>query len=73
MPKLSQETIAERKSVIESAAKDLFIKQGFHATAMRDIAKTADVSIGNLYIITKPKNRFLSQSSAIICKLSTAV
>lgn len=49
MPKLSQETIAERKSVIESAARDLFIKHGFHATAMRDIAKTADVSIGNLY------------------------
>jgi len=49
MPKLSQEVIAEKKSVIESAAKDLFIKQGFHATSMRDIAKTADVSIGNLY------------------------
>ena len=26
MPKLSQEVIAEKKSVIESAAKDLFIK-----------------------------------------------
>jgi AcrR family transcriptional regulator len=49
MPKLSQEVIAEKKSVIESAAKDLFIKNGFHATAMRDIAKTAEVSIGNLY------------------------
>jgi AcrR family transcriptional regulator len=49
MPKLSQEVIAEKKSVIESAAKELFIKQGFHATSMRDIAKTADVSIGNLY------------------------
>jgi AcrR family transcriptional regulator len=49
MPKLSQEIIAEKKSVIESAAKELFIKQGFHATSMRDIAKTADVSIGNLY------------------------
>lgn len=49
MPKLSQTVIAEKKSVIESAAKDLFIKHGFHATSMRDIAKTADVSIGNLY------------------------
>jgi len=49
MPKLSQEVIAEKKSVIELAAKDLFIKHGFHATAMRDIAKTANVSIGNLY------------------------
>lgn len=49
MPKLSQEVIAEKKSVIESAARDLFIRQGFHATSMRDIAKTAEVSIGNLY------------------------
>jgi AcrR family transcriptional regulator len=49
MPKLSQEVIAGKKSVIESAAKELFIKQGFHATSMRDIAKTAEVSIGNLY------------------------
>ena len=49
MPKLTQEVIAGKKSGIESAAKDLFIKQGFHATAMRDIAKRAEVSIGNLY------------------------
>ncbi len=49
MPKLSQEVIAEKKSGIESAAKELFIKHGFHATAMRDIAKRAEVSIGNLY------------------------
>lgn len=49
MPKLSLEVIAEKKSVIESAARDLFIKQGFHATSMRDIAKSAEVSIGNLY------------------------
>jgi AcrR family transcriptional regulator len=55
MPKLSQEVIAEKKSGIESAAKELFIKQGFHATAMRDIAKRADVSIGNLYNYYKTK------------------
>lgn len=55
MPKLSQEVIAEKKSGIESAAKELFIKQGFHATAMRDIAKRAEVSIGNLYNYYKTK------------------
>jgi AcrR family transcriptional regulator len=57
MPKLSQAVIAEKKSVIESAAKDLFIRQGFHATAMRDIAKTADVSIGNLYNYYETKDQ----------------
>ncbi len=49
MPKLSQAVIDERRSGIETAAKDLFIKQGFHATSMRDISKHAEVSLGNLY------------------------
>jgi len=49
MPKLSQAVIEEKKVVIEDAAKELFIKQGFHATSMRDIAKRAGVSLGNLY------------------------
>lgn len=49
MPKLSEKTIAENKSVIATAAKELFIKQGFHATSMRDISRGAKVSLGNLY------------------------
>lgn len=49
MPKLSPAVIEEKKLVIESAAKALFIKQGFHATSMRDIAREAKVSLGNLY------------------------
>ncbi len=49
MPKLSENAIHLRKTTIEDAARELFIKQGFHATSMRDIAKTAEVSLGNLY------------------------
>ena len=49
MPKLSDEAIGKRKDQIEDAARELFIKQGFHATSMRDIAKGAEVSLGNLY------------------------
>ena len=49
MPKLSQDAIQERKDKIEDAARELFIKQGFHATSMRDIAKYADLSLGNMY------------------------
>ncbi len=49
MPKLSQKRIEERKTEIEDAAKELLIKQGFHATSMRDIAKRADISLGNVY------------------------
>ena len=49
MPKLSEAAIESRKEKIEEAARELFIKQGFHATSMRDIAKGAGVSLGNLY------------------------
>lgn len=49
MPKLSKNAKQIRKATIEDAARELFIKQGFHATSMRDIAKTAEVSLGNLY------------------------
>ena len=49
MPKLSEAAIEIRKNRIEEAAREQFIKQGFHATSMRDIAKGAGVSLGNLY------------------------
>ncbi len=49
MPKLSEAVIRGKKDTIEDAARELFIKQGFHATSMRDICKRADVSLGNLY------------------------
>lgn len=49
MPKLSTAVLKEKKSAIEDAARELFIKQGFHATSMRDISKHAEVSLGNFY------------------------
>jgi AcrR family transcriptional regulator len=59
MPKLSQAVIEEKKVVIEEAAKTLFIKQGYHATSMRDIAQQADVSLGNLYNYFRTKEEML--------------
>lgn len=49
MPKLSDAAIQVKKDTIKDAARELFIKQGFHATAMRDIGKRAGVSMGNVY------------------------
>ncbi|MDQ3749384.1 MAG: TetR/AcrR family transcriptional regulator [Acidobacteriota bacterium] len=49
MPKLSRQVIEERKIGIEDAARELLIKQGFHATSMRDIARRAKISLGNVY------------------------
>jgi AcrR family transcriptional regulator len=59
MPKLSQAVIEEKKIVIENAAKQLFIKRGFHATAMRDISRRAEVSLGNLYNYYRTKEEIL--------------
>lgn len=49
MPKLSAERIATRRRRVEDAALALFRKRGFHGVGMRDIAKQAGVSLGNLY------------------------
>jgi AcrR family transcriptional regulator len=49
MPKLTETAVERRKSRIEDAAKQLFIRQGFHATSMRNIAARAGTSLGNLY------------------------
>jgi AcrR family transcriptional regulator len=49
MPKLSEKAVERKKERIEDAAKQLFIRQGFHATSMRNIGARAGTSLGNLY------------------------
>ncbi len=49
MPKLTEKAVERKKERIEDAAKQLFIRQGFHATSMRNIAARAGTSLGNLY------------------------
>ncbi len=59
MPKLSSEVMEARRGRIEDAAKELFIKRGFHATSMRDIATGAGTSLGNLYNYFRTKEDIL--------------
>jgi AcrR family transcriptional regulator len=59
MPKLSRDLIEAKKNRIEEASKELFIKQGFHATSMRDIAARAATSLGNLYNYYRTKEAIL--------------
>lgn len=59
MPKLSQDVIEEKRGRIESAAKELFIRRGFHATSMRDIAADTGTSLGNLYNYYRTKEDIL--------------
>lgn len=60
MPKLSSHVIEEKKAHIERAAKELFIRRGFHATPMREIASHAGVSLGNLYNYYRTKEELLA-------------
>lgn len=55
MPKLPNRTIEKNRREIESAALWLFTRQGFHGTTVREIARKAGVSIGNLYNYYKTK------------------
>ena len=47
----------QTRTAILQAAHDLFIKQGYHGTSMRQIAKEADIALGGLY------NHFVSKEA----------
>ena len=70
MPKLSEDVIEANKNRIEDAAKELFIRQGFHATSMRDIASRAQTSLGNLYNYYRTKEAILE---SIIAKYQKVI
>ncbi len=55
MPKLKVSALERNRRKIEAAALKVFIRQGYHGTAMRDIAREARVSMGNIYNYFKTK------------------
>ncbi|WBR99934.1 TetR/AcrR family transcriptional regulator [Pseudoduganella sp. SL102] len=50
-----------RQDKIIEAAIACFIRKGFHATSMRDIAKQANVSLGNLYTYFPGKQQLIAE------------
>ena len=70
MPKLSEKAVERKKGRIEDAAKQLFIRQGFHATSMRNISARAGTSLGNLYNYYPTKEAILG---SIISKYQQVV
>jgi AcrR family transcriptional regulator len=50
MPKLSVDELAARRRTVETAALRLFTMRGFHGVGLRDIAKAAGMSLGNIYV-----------------------
>jgi AcrR family transcriptional regulator len=53
------ELIEKRRGQIIAAAIELFSKNGYHSTTIRDIAKRADVSIGTIYQYVSDKEDVL--------------
>lgn len=49
MPKLHDRVLRQNQTAIEEVALRLFIRQGFFGTSIRDIAREAGISIGNIY------------------------
>lgn len=51
---------AERRQLIVNAAISCFIKNGIHQTGIREIAKEANVSLGNMYNYFSSKDDLIS-------------
>ena len=49
VPKISRTRIDQNQLRIDAAALELFTKQGFHSTRMREIADRAEISSGSIY------------------------
>jgi AcrR family transcriptional regulator len=67
MPKLSLAKIKDNKASIELAAVKCFVGKGYNGVSIRDIAKKAQVSVGNLYNYYPDK---LSLFTAVLKKVS---
>ena len=60
MPKLRLQDVERNQKKIEDAALRVFTRLGFHGTSVRDIAKEAGVSIGNLYNYYRTKEEIFT-------------
>lgn len=61
MPKLKDHEMERNQEKIEKAALKVFIRQGFHGTSVRDIAKASGVSVGNIYNYYRTKEHLFAQ------------
>lgn len=64
-PRNREQASAQRKNAILEAAVTCFIENGYHQTGVRDIAKKAGVSLGNLYNYFAGKTEVLAEIAAI--------
>ena len=66
MPETKRDkTAAQRRAKILEAAMRCFLESGYHQTGVRDIAKSAGVSLGNLYNHFSGKHDVLAEIAAL--------
>jgi len=70
MPKLRDHALERNQRRIEAAALRVFTRQGFHGTSVRDIAREAGVSIGNLYNYYRTKEQLFT---AVVTRYETRI
>jgi len=56
MPRVSEAHLAARRQQILDAARNRFLRNGFHATSMQDVIAEAGLSVGAVYRYFKSKN-----------------
>ncbi len=70
----NEELIAERRAKIVEAAMELFLKQGFHKTSVREIATNAQITMGALYLyISRKEDVLYLISEAIMSDLADSI
>lgn len=55
----------ERRRIIVGTAAELFAAKGFHQTSIRDIAKRAGISLGNLYNHFSGKEQLIAEIATL--------
>ncbi|MGR3760670.1 TetR/AcrR family transcriptional regulator [Roseobacteraceae bacterium NS-SX3] len=60
-----ERAIAQRRAQILEAALECFLENGYHQTGVRDIAKKAGISLGNLYNHFPGKHDVLAEIAAL--------
>ena len=56
---------AERRNLIVNTAIECFIRNGIHKTGIREIAKEANVSLGNMYNHFSSKHELIAEIAAV--------
>lgn len=59
MPKVSEEHRSRRRQQILDAAKECFIRKGFHQTSMADVFAESGLSAGAVYVYFKGKDEIV--------------